>query len=104
MARQKATRRGSQADFIRASVLTHPLGNQVYDLAVCLGSALLDFPYASFSQFRDQVFQALKPGGHLVIEYSDGLFRAAHMREPREVVEQGEIARSCDALQNTNLY
>ena len=88
MAHQEAARRGLQADFIHASVLKHPLGNQVYDLAVCFGNAILDFPHESFPQFRDRVFQALKPGGRFVIEYSDGLLRVAHMREPQEVVEQ----------------
>lgn len=96
MARQEAIKQGSRADFIHASVLTHPLGNGVYDLAVCFGNAILDFPHQSFRQFRDRVYQALKPGGHFAIEYIDGLLRVAQMSEPKEVVEQGldsEIVR-----------
>lgn len=89
VARQEATRRGSQAIYIHASVLTHPLGNDMYDLAVCLGNAILDFPHESFPQFRDRVFQVLKSGGRFAIEYLDGLLRVADMSEPREVVEQG---------------
>ncbi|NQT97317.1 MAG: class I SAM-dependent methyltransferase [Candidatus Marinimicrobia bacterium] len=89
MARQEAIKRGSRAAFIHASVLTHPLGNGVYDLAVCFGNAILDFPHQSFPQFRDRVYQALKSRGRFVIEYRDGLLRVAHMSEPKEVIEQG---------------
>lgn len=96
MARQEAIKRGSEVNFIRANVLTHPLGNGVYDLAVCFGNAILDFPHQSFPQFRDRVFHALKSGGRFVIEYIDGLLRVAYMSEPKEVIEQGldsEIVR-----------
>ena len=89
LARQEAIERGAKADFIQANVLTHPLGEGVYDLAVCFGNAILDFPHQSFPQFRDRVFDALKPGGHFVLEYRDGLERVASMSEPKEVVEQG---------------
>lgn len=89
MARQEAINRGSRADFIHASVLTHPLGNGVYDLAVCFGNAISDFPHQSFPQFRDRVYQALKSEGRFVIEYIDGLLRVAQMSEPKEVIEQG---------------
>jgi ubiquinone/menaquinone biosynthesis C-methylase UbiE len=89
LARQEAAKRGSQVNFIQASVFTHDLGNEVYDLVVCLGNAILDFPHQSFSQFRDKVFQALKPEGRLAIQYLDGMLRVATMSEPEEVVEQG---------------
>jgi ubiquinone/menaquinone biosynthesis C-methylase UbiE len=89
MARQEAVRRNSQTEFIHANVLTHPLGNEVYDLAVCLGNAILEFPHKSFPGFRDRVFQALKTGGRFAIGYLDGLSRVADMSEPQEVVEQG---------------
>ncbi len=89
MARQEAIKRGSQVNFIQADVLTHPLGNDVYDLVVCFGNAILDFPHQSFPQFRDRVFHTLKSGGRFVIEYFDGLLRVAHMSEPKEVIEQG---------------
>lgn len=89
MARQEADKRHSQAEFIQANVLTHPLGNQLYDLVVCLGNAILDFPHRSFPEFRDRVFQALKSGGHFVIGYRDGLLRVTDMSEPPEVIEQG---------------
>ena len=89
LAREEAARRGAKADFIHASVLTYPLGEGVYDLAVCFGNPLCDFPHPSFPQFRDRVFEALKPGGHFVLEYIDGLERVAFMSEPKEVVEQG---------------
>lgn len=89
MAPQEAIKRGSQVNFIQADVLTHPLGNDVYDLIVCFGNAILDFPHQSFPKFRNRVFHALKSGGRFVIEYFDGLLRVAHMNEPKEVIEQG---------------
>jgi ubiquinone/menaquinone biosynthesis C-methylase UbiE len=89
MARREADKRHSQTEFIHANVLTHPLGNQVYDLVVCLGNAILDFPHPSFPKFRDRVFQALKTGGRFAIEYRDGLLRVADMSEPQEVIEEG---------------
>jgi ubiquinone/menaquinone biosynthesis C-methylase UbiE len=89
LAREEAKRRGSQTEFIHANVLTHPLGNEVYDLVVCLGNAILDFPHPSFPKFRDQVFQSLKTEGRFAIGYRDGLLRVADMSEPKEVIEQG---------------
>jgi 2-polyprenyl-3-methyl-5-hydroxy-6-metoxy-1,4-benzoquinol methylase len=89
LARQEAVKRGAKADFMQASVLTYPLGKGIYDLAVCFGNAITDFPHPSFPKFRDRVFDALKPGGHLILEYIDGLQRVAFMSEPKEVVEQG---------------
>jgi SAM-dependent methyltransferase len=89
LACKEAKRRSSQTEFIHANVLTHPLGNEVYDLVVCLGNAILDFPHPSFPEFRDRVFQSLKAGGYLALGYRDGLVRVADMSEPKEVVEQG---------------
>jgi len=89
LARQEALRRHSRVEFIQANVLTHPLGNELYDLIVCLGNAILDFPHESFPRFRDAVFLALKTGGRFAIGYRDGLSRVADMSEPREVIEQG---------------
>jgi SAM-dependent methyltransferase len=89
LAREEAAKRGAKANFIHASVLTHPLGEGTYDLAVCFGNPICDFPHHSFPQFRDRVFEALKPGGHFILEYIDGLERVAFMSEPKEVVEQG---------------
>jgi 2-polyprenyl-3-methyl-5-hydroxy-6-metoxy-1,4-benzoquinol methylase len=89
LARQEAVERGAKADFVQANVLTYPLGEGIYDLAVCFGNAITDFPHPSFPQFRDRVFDALKPGGHFILEYIDGLQRVAFMSEPKEVVEQG---------------
>ncbi len=89
LARVEAIKRGAKADFIEANVLDYPLGEGVYDLAVCFGNPLTDFPHQSFPTFRDRVFDALKPGGHFIIEYIDGLKRVASMSEPEEVVEQG---------------
>jgi SAM-dependent methyltransferase len=89
LARQEAVERGAKADFIQANVLTYPLGEGIYDLAVCFGNAILDLPHQSFPQFRDRVFDALRSGGHFILEYVDGLERVAFMSEPKEVVEQG---------------
>jgi len=89
LARQEAIERGAMAEFVQANVLTYPLGEEIYDLAVCFGNAILDFPHQSFPQFRDRAFHALKPGGHLILEYRDGLERVASMSEPKEMVEQG---------------
>jgi SAM-dependent methyltransferase len=89
LARQEAVKRGVKTTFIQASVLTYPLGKEIDDLAVCFGNAIIDFPHSCFPQFRDRVFEALKPGGYFILEYIDGLQRVAFMSEPKEVVEQG---------------
>ena len=89
LAREEAIKRGAKADFIQANVLSYPLGEEIYDLAVCFGNPLTDFPHQSFPEFRDRVFNALKSGGHFILEYIDGLKRVASMSEPKEVVEQG---------------
>ena len=89
LARQEAIQRGAKADFIQANVLNYPLGEGIYDLVVSFGNPLTDFPHQSLPKFRDRVFNALKPGGHLILEYIDGLQRVAAMSEPKEVVEQG---------------
>jgi len=89
LARQEAIERGARAEFVQANVLTYPLGEEIYDLAVCFGNAILDFPHQSFPRFRDRVFHALKPGGNFILEHRDGLERVASMSNPRELVEQG---------------
>jgi SAM-dependent methyltransferase len=89
LARQEAIERSAKVNFIQASVLTYPLGEEIYDLAVCFGNAICDFPHQRFPSFRDRVFEALKPGGHFILEYIDGLKRVAFMSELKEVVEQG---------------
>jgi SAM-dependent methyltransferase len=89
LAQEEATRQGSQIEFIQGNAITYPLGDQVYDLIICLGNAVLDFPHQSFTLFRDHVHGALKPGGHLALEYIDGLSRVKAMSDPFEVVEQG---------------
>jgi len=89
MAREEATKRRSRITFIRGSVLTGSLGNEEYDLAVCLGNAIMDFPHQDFSRFRDRVHQALKPGGRFAVGYRDGVLRVMTMSEPKEVIEEG---------------
>jgi SAM-dependent methyltransferase len=89
LAREEAVKQGAKANFVQASVLNYPLGEDIYDLAVCFGNPITDFPHQSFPQFRDRVFDGLKPGGHFILEYIDGLKRVASMSEPKEVVEQG---------------
>jgi len=89
LAHEETLRRGANAKFIQASVLSHPLGECMYDLALCFGNAITDFPHRSFPHFRDQVFTALWPGGYFILEYIDGLNRVAWMSEPEEVLEQG---------------
>ena len=89
LAREEAVNRVAKANFVQASVLNYPLGEGIYDLAVCFGNPITDFPHQSFPQFRDRVFEALKTGGYFIVEYIDGLERVAWMSEPKEVVEQG---------------
>jgi len=89
LAREEAVSRGAKANFVQASVLDYPLGEEIYDLVVCFGNAITDFPHRSFPLFRDRVFAALKSGGYFILEYVDGLKRVAFMSEPKEVVEQG---------------
>ena len=96
LAREEAIKRGAKVDFIQANILTYPLGKEVYDLAVCFGNPLTDLPHHSFPKFRDLVYNALKFGGHFLLEYVDGLERVEFMSDPEEVVEQGvdsQIAR-----------
>jgi ubiquinone/menaquinone biosynthesis C-methylase UbiE len=89
MARKEATKRRSRITFIQGNVLTGPLGNEEYDLAVCLGNAVIDFPHQDFSRFRDRVYQALKSGGRFAVEYRDGVLRVMTMSEPKKVIEEG---------------
>lgn len=89
LARQDAVTRGVQADFIQANVLTYPLEEEIYELVVCFGNPITDFPHHKFPDFRERVFAALKPGGFFILEYIDGLERVAFMRASGEVVEQG---------------
>jgi ubiquinone/menaquinone biosynthesis C-methylase UbiE len=89
MARAEAARRGSQTTFIQGNVLTTTLGSEEYDLAVCLGNAVLDFPHQSFRRFRDTVHRALKPDGRFLLGYRDGVLRVLAMREPKVVIEEG---------------
>lgn len=96
LAREQAIERGAKAEFIQDNILTYSLGEEIYDLAVCFGNPLTDIPHQSFPKFRDLVFKALKPGGHFLLEYVDGLERVEFLNEPKEVVEQGvdsQIAR-----------
>jgi SAM-dependent methyltransferase len=89
LAREEATRRRSQARFIHGNVLTHPLGEEEFDLAICMGNPISDFPQQDFPRFRDNVHRALKPGGRLVVEYRDGVLRTMAMSQPQVVVEEG---------------
>jgi ubiquinone/menaquinone biosynthesis C-methylase UbiE len=89
MAREETARRGSQSTFIQGNVLTSSLGNEEYDLAVCLGNAVLDFPPQEFPRFGDSVCRALKPRGRFALGYRDGVLRVLAMREPAHVVEEG---------------
>jgi SAM-dependent methyltransferase len=89
LARQEASKQGVKVNFIQANVLNYPLGEEVYDLAVCFGNPLTDFPHKRFPGFRDRLFSALKPGGHFILEYMDGLERVAWLSEQKEVIEQG---------------
>jgi SAM-dependent methyltransferase len=89
LAREETSKRGAKVDFIQANVLNYALGEGVYDLAVCFGNPLTDFPHQCFPGFRDRVFNALKSGGFFILEYIDGLKRVAWLSEPEEVIEQG---------------
>jgi SAM-dependent methyltransferase len=88
-ASKEAAKRGSRISFVHGDVLTGSLGNGEYDVAVCLGNAISDFPHHDFPQFRDSVYDALKPGGRFVIHHHDGLLRLKAMSEPKEVIEEG---------------
>ena len=88
-ARREAAKRGSEITFLKGDVLAGSLGNEEYDVAVCLGNAISDFPHRDFVQFRDSVYEALKPDGRFAVHYHDGLLRLKAMSEPREVIEEG---------------
>lgn len=89
VAREEAAKRDARVSFLHGNIITDPLGNEEYTLAVCLGNVVLDIPHQHFAQFRDRVHQALKPSGHFAVEYRDGILRLLTMREPEEVVEEG---------------
>jgi SAM-dependent methyltransferase len=89
LAQEEAGRRGSSITFTQGDVLSCPLGREEYDLVVCLGNVILEFPHQDFARFRERVFQALKPLGRFALEYRDGLLRMKRMSEPREVIEEG---------------
>ena len=84
-----ARARRSRATFVQGDILTTPLKNGAYDLAICLGNVILEFPHPTLASFRDRVHKALKPDGRLALEYKDGVLRFLDMREPAFVVEQG---------------
>jgi ubiquinone/menaquinone biosynthesis C-methylase UbiE len=89
LAHEEAANRGSQTAFIQGNVLTSSLGNEEFDLAVCLGNAVLDFPPREFPRFRDGVYRALKPGGRFALGHRDGVLRVLAMREPAHMIEEG---------------
>jgi SAM-dependent methyltransferase len=89
LAREEAKKRSAKINFIQANVLNYTLGKEIYDLAVCFGNPLTDFPHQRFPEFRDRVFTALKPGGYFILEYIDGLERVAWLSEQKEVIEEG---------------
>jgi SAM-dependent methyltransferase len=89
MAKEEAARRGSTATFIQGDALVYPLGVGEYDLVVCIGNVISDFPHEEISQFRDRVHQALRPGGRFVIQHRDGVLRVLSMSKPAEAIEDG---------------
>jgi 2-polyprenyl-3-methyl-5-hydroxy-6-metoxy-1,4-benzoquinol methylase len=88
LGRQEAARRGSRVRFIQADVLAGDLGAELYELCICLGNAVLDFPHAAMAGFRDRVSGTLKPGGTLAINHIDGVMSCMRHSTPREVVVQ----------------
>ncbi len=92
-ARAEAERRGSQVRFFPADVLDLGLEESFYDLALCLGNALLDFPHHAFPRFRDGVHRILKPGGRLAIDHFDGVTTVLRHADPAEKVVQEEPER-----------
>jgi SAM-dependent methyltransferase len=93
LARDEAAARGSTVEFIEGDVLADDLGEEMYELVVCLGNVILDFPHRTFPGFRDRVCRALKPGGRLAIQHLDGVLRFRAMSSRPEVVEQGAAGK-----------
>ena len=86
-ARREADKRGANAEFIQADVFTADPGAGQYDLALCLGNALQDFPHDHLPHFTRNVARALRPGGRFVIHYLDGVMRLlSRMKNPDETV------------------
>ena len=88
-AQESARARRSRATFVQGDILTTSFENESYDLAICLGNVILEFPHPALASFRDRVCEALKPNGRLALEYKDGVLRLLDMREPAFVIEQG---------------
>ncbi|MBN2082643.1 class I SAM-dependent methyltransferase [bacterium] len=86
MGRAEARARGSAVEFIQADVLEYEGETAAFDLVICLGNALLDFPPPRFPRFRELAYAALKPGGRLVLEIYDGIRRLQYDSEPPELV------------------
>jgi ubiquinone/menaquinone biosynthesis C-methylase UbiE len=87
-ARVEAARGSSTVRFVHADVLAFDLGEATYDLGICLGNAVLDFPHEAIPGFRDNVHRALKPEGRLVLGYMDGVMTCARHRETKTIVTQ----------------
>jgi len=88
-ARQEAERLASNIEFTQADVLTHDLGDEQYDVILCLGDPFHDFPHDRLPGLRDNVARALRGDGPFVIHYMDGVLRLqSRMKNPEEIVQE----------------
>jgi SAM-dependent methyltransferase len=89
LAQEAAHARNSRSTFIQGDILNTSFEAEAYDLAICLGNVILEFPHSTLATFRDRIYQALEPSGLLALEHKDGVLRFLDMRSPAVVIEEG---------------
>lgn len=88
LAKEEAARRNSTVEFVEADIFKHELEQERYDLIVCFGNSISDFPLSDFTKLVKLAFNALKPGGRFVLEYHDGSYKYIQGNVEREGVYQ----------------
>jgi len=87
LAKQGATQRNSNVEFIEADIFVHDFGQERFDLISCFDS-ISDFPMSEFAKLGRKIARALKPGGRFVVKYADGFYKYIQWDSARKGVYQ----------------
>jgi SAM-dependent methyltransferase len=74
LAKAEASRRNSAVEFFQADIFTLDFGRECFDLIVCFGNSISDFPLADFARLGRKIASALIPGGRFILDYHDGSY------------------------------
>jgi ubiquinone/menaquinone biosynthesis C-methylase UbiE len=74
LARQGATERNSDVNFIEADIFSQDFGKECFHLISCFDS-ISDFPVSDFAKLSRKIARALKPGGRFVVKYMDTSYK-----------------------------